>query len=89
KFVIDDEWIQKVKASLPEMPASRRERYIREFGLPEYDAMVLTLTKEMSDFFEAVLENGADAKQASNWLMGEVSAYLNSEKLELAETKLT
>lgn len=51
--------------------------------------MVLTLTKEMSDFFEAVLENGADAKQASNWLMGEVSAYLNSEKLELAETKLT
>ncbi len=79
----------KVKASLPEMPASRRERYIREFGLPEYDAMVLTLTKEMSDFFEAVLENGADAKQASNWLMGEVSAYLNSEKLELAETKLT
>ena len=87
--MIDDEWIQKVKASLPEMPASRRERYIREFGLPEYDAMVLTLTKEMSDFFEAVLENGADAKQASNWLMGEVSAYLNSEKLELAETKLT
>lgn len=63
----------KSKASLPEMPASRRERYIREFGLPEYDAMVLTLTKEMSDFFEAVLENGADAKQASNWLMGEVS----------------
>lgn len=75
----------KVKASLPEMPASRRERYIREFGLPEYDAMVLTLTKKCL-IFEAVLENGADAKQASNWLMGEVSAYLNSEKLELAET---
>ncbi len=51
--------------------------------------MVLTLTKEMSDFFEATLANGADAKQASNWLMGEVSAYLNSEKVELADTKLT
>lgn len=71
------------------MPASRRVRYISELGLPEYDAKVLTLSKEMSDFFEATLENGADAKQASNWLMGEVSAYLNSEKLELAETKLT
>jgi aspartyl-tRNA(Asn)/glutamyl-tRNA(Gln) amidotransferase subunit B len=65
------------------------QRYIQELGLPEYDAMVLTLTKEMSDFFEETLKNGADAKQASNWLMGEVSAYLNSEKLELAETKLT
>lgn len=43
----------------------------------------------MSDFFEATLANGADAKQASNWLMGEVSAYLNSEKVELADTKLT
>src|SRR5699024_7332749 len=48
-----------------------------------------TLSLEMSDFFEATLKNGADAKQASNWLMGEVSAYLNSEKLELHETKLT
>jgi len=51
--------------------------------------MVLTLTKEMSDFFEGTLAEGADAKQASNWLMGEVSAYLNSEKIELLETKLT
>ncbi|BDP50177.1 hypothetical protein EfmJHP10_16130 [Enterococcus faecium] len=87
--MIDDEWIQKVKASLPEMPASRRERYIREFGLPEYDAMVLTLTKEMSDFFEAINYPIYRSQRASNWLMGEVSAYLNSEKLELAETKLT
>ncbi|MDH6363182.1 aspartyl-tRNA(Asn)/glutamyl-tRNA(Gln) amidotransferase subunit B [Enterococcus sp. PF1-24] len=89
KFVIADEWIEKVRASLPEMPASRRQRYINELGLPEYDAMVLTLTKQMSDFFEDTLKAGADAKQASNWLMGEVSAYLNSEKLALEETKLT
>ena len=51
--------------------------------------MVLTLTKEMSDFFEATIDAGAEPKQASNWLMGKVSAYLNSEKLELEETKLT
>ena len=88
-IVIDEAWIERVKATIPEMPKDRRIRYISELGLPEYDAMVLTATKEMSDFFEGTLANGADAKQASNWLMGEVSAYLNSEKLELHETKLT
>jgi aspartyl-tRNA(Asn)/glutamyl-tRNA(Gln) amidotransferase subunit B len=89
RFAIDDEWIERVRETLPEMPQSRRARYMNDLGLPEYDAMVLTLTKEMSDFFDQTVEAGADAKQASNWLMGEVSAYLNSEKLELAETKLT
>lgn len=89
RFVIDDEWINEVQASLPEMPQSRRQRYIHEMDLPEYDAMVLTQTKQMSDFFEATIAQGADAKQVSNWLMGEVSAYLNSEKLALADTKLT
>lgn len=88
-FYIEDEWIERVKSSIPEMPKERRLRYISELGLPDYDAMVLTATKEMSDFFEGTLANGADAKQASNWLMGEVSAYLNSEKLELHETQLT
>lgn len=88
RFEIDDAWIERVRQSLPEMPAKRRERYINELELPEYDAMVLTQTKEMSDFFDATIENGADAKLASNWLMGEVSAYLNSEKLELNESKL-
>ncbi|MGO3732644.1 MAG: Asp-tRNA(Asn)/Glu-tRNA(Gln) amidotransferase subunit GatB [Vagococcus sp.] len=89
RFEISDEWVEKVRQSLPELPAARRERYIKELGLPDYDAMVLTLTREMSDFFDATIKNGADAKQASNWLMGEVSAYLNSEKRELNETKLT
>ncbi|MCC4312473.1 Asp-tRNA(Asn)/Glu-tRNA(Gln) amidotransferase subunit GatB [Carnobacterium maltaromaticum] len=86
---IDDAWVEQVRQSIPEMPKARRLRYVNELGLPEYDAMVLTQTKEMSDFFEEMLNKKADAKQASNWLMGEVSAYLNSEKLELAETKLT
>lgn len=89
RFAIDDEWIERVRETLPEMPQSRRARYMNDLGLPEYDAMVLTLTKEMSDFFDQTVAAGADAKQASNWLMGEVSAYLNSEKLELPETKLT
>lgn len=89
RFEIADSWIEEVKNSMPKLPKSRRERYVKEYGLPEYDAMVLTLSKEMSDFFEATIVNGAPAKLASNWLMGEVSAYLNSERMELLETKLT
>lgn len=88
-FEIDDAWVEKVKETLPEMPKDRRQRYINEIGLPEYDAKVLTLSKEMSDFFEETIQQGVDAKQASNWLMGDVSAYLNSEKLDLVDTQLT
>ena len=89
RIEISDEWIEEIRQSIPELPAARRTRYVEELGLPEYDAMVLTLSRDMSDFFDATLNEGADAKQASNWLMGEVSAYLNSEKLEVLETKLT
>lgn len=86
---ISEEWIQAVKESIPALPAERRRIYKEQYDLPDYDAMVLTLSKEMSDFFEATIAAGGDPKQASNWLMGEVSAYLNSEKLELEDTKLT
>ncbi|MED1202636.1 Asp-tRNA(Asn)/Glu-tRNA(Gln) amidotransferase subunit GatB [Heyndrickxia acidicola] len=86
---IDEDWKNRVRAEIPELPDQRKARYVEELGLPAYDAMVLTLTKEMSDFFEATLREGADAKQASNWLMGEVSAYLNSAQKELDETALT
>lgn len=86
---IDDAWKERIRAEIPELPDKRQARYVTDLGLPAYDAMVLTLTKEMSDFFEATIAKGADAKQASNWLMGEVSAYLNAEQQELADTKLT
>ncbi|MBD3950091.1 Asp-tRNA(Asn)/Glu-tRNA(Gln) amidotransferase subunit GatB [Tuanshanicoccus lijuaniae] len=86
---ISEAWIDSVKASIPEMPDVRRARYTGEFGLPEYDAMVLTLSKTMSDFFDATVAAGADAKLTSNWLMGDVSAYLNSEKKTLEEIELT
>lgn len=88
-FDVTDEWLREIQSDIPEMPAKRRERYTQDYELPEYDAMVLTLTKEMSDFFEATVEAGADPKQASNWLMGEVSAYLNDNETTLDHIKLT
>jgi aspartyl-tRNA(Asn)/glutamyl-tRNA(Gln) amidotransferase subunit B len=86
---IDDEWKARVRAEIPTLPDERKRRYVEELSLPAYDAQVLTLTKEMSDFFEETVGEGADAKLASNWLMGEVSAYLNSEQKELDDTSLT
>ena len=86
---VDDEWIERVKAEIPELPDARKDRYVNEWDLPEYDAMVLTLTKEMSDFFEETVAKGADPKLASNWLMGDVSAHLNKEQVELHDTPLT
>lgn len=89
RLEISEEWIERVRESIPALPAERRAKYTSEYGLPDYDAMVLTLSKEMSDFFEATIAEGAEPKLASNWLMGEVSAYLNSEKKELGEIALT
>ncbi|WGG46005.1 Asp-tRNA(Asn)/Glu-tRNA(Gln) amidotransferase subunit GatB [Rossellomorea sp. DA94] len=86
---IDQEWMDRIRAEIPELPDERKKRYVEEMGLPAYDAMVLTLTKEMSDFFQDTVEAGADAKLASNWLMGEVSAYLNAQQKELEDVKLT
>ncbi|MDI2587024.1 Asp-tRNA(Asn)/Glu-tRNA(Gln) amidotransferase subunit GatB [Psychrobacillus sp. NEAU-3TGS] len=88
-IVIDDAWLERVRAEIPELPDARKKRYIEELGLPAYDAMVLTLTKEMSDFFEETIALGADVKLASNWLMGEVSAYLNADQKELKDIQLT
>jgi len=88
-LAISDDWIKSIEDSMPEMPGKRRERYVKELGLKDYDAMVLTQTKEMSDFFDATVENGADAKMTANYLMGDVNAYLNDQQVDLQDTKLT
>lgn len=86
---ISSEWIEEVKEKMPEAPNDRVKRYVDDLSLTEYDAGVLTQTKEMSDFFDQTVDLGADAKQVANYLMGDVSGYLNNEKVELLETKLT
>jgi len=86
---IDEDWKARIRAEIPELPDSRQKRYTEEWGLPAYDAAVLTVVKETADFFEATVGAGADPKQASNWIMGELSAYLNAEQKELASIALT
>lgn len=86
---IDDAWKERIRAEIPELPDARKARYIETLELPAYDAMVLTNTKEMADFFEETIAAGAEVKQASNWLMGEVSAYMNKNQKELHDLALT
>lgn len=86
---IDDAWKERIRSEIPELPDARKKRYVEDLNLPVYDAMVLTSTIEMSDFFEATIAAGGDVKQASNWLMGEVSAYLNKKQKELHDLPMT
>jgi len=86
---ISDDWIKELDDNMPEMPGKRRDRYVNDLGLTDYDAMVLTQTKEMSDFFDATVALKADPKMASNYLQGDVNAYLNDNQVDLSETKLT
>lgn len=88
-MIISDEWMEKVRKTIPELPDARQRRYQEELGLPAYDAHVLTLTKEMSDMFEQTVALGADPKLASNYLMVDVNAYLNKVQKELKDTALT
>ncbi len=83
-LMISSEWRQDIAAQLPELPVARRERFVRDYQLPEYDAAVLTEEKPVADYFEAVVKAGADAKQASNWVMGDVLRVLKEEKIEIS-----
>jgi aspartyl-tRNA(Asn)/glutamyl-tRNA(Gln) amidotransferase subunit B len=87
-LVIAQEWIARVKASLPELPGAMRERFVRDYQLSEYDAMVLTQSKAMAGFFEAVVTatGKEQAKPAANWMMGDVASTLNREGIEISDS---
>lgn len=81
-LVIDEEWIERIRKTIPELPEARRARYIKEYGLPEYDAFILTSSKDMADFFDSSVSEGATPKAVSNWLMGDILKLLNDKELE-------
>jgi aspartyl-tRNA(Asn)/glutamyl-tRNA(Gln) amidotransferase subunit B len=86
-LAISQAWIDRLKAAMPELPGAMRDRFVRDYGLPEYDAAVLTQSKAMAAYFEAVVgAAGRDqAKPAANWLMGDVSSTLNREGVEIKD----
>lgn len=82
-IVIDNNWLDEIKKNVPELAHQRKERYTDAFLLPEYDAAILTSSKYLSDFFEAVISQGVDAKKASNWLMGDFSRIVKEKSIDL------
>lgn len=81
--IMNDEWQKELKRKLPELPEVRKERFIKDFNLPEYDADILTLNRDMADYYELVLKTTKDYKTASNWVMGEVLKTINEEKIDI------
>lgn len=82
-FVITDEFVQKVKASLPEMSEQKKQRFIQQYNLPEYDAALLSEEKEVADYFETTTTHTTAFKQIANWLLGPVKSVINEEGIEM------
>jgi aspartyl-tRNA(Asn)/glutamyl-tRNA(Gln) amidotransferase subunit B len=88
-LLIDREWIEQIARQMPELPAAMRERFVRDYGLPEYDAAVLTASKGLAAYYEAVAGAVAERKVAANWIMGEVSAALNSAQIDIGASPVS
>jgi aspartyl-tRNA(Asn)/glutamyl-tRNA(Gln) amidotransferase subunit B len=86
---ISGAWLDRVRAEMPELPAAKRARFAGDYGLREYDAQVLTATRELSEYFEKAAETSGDPHSAANWVMGELLGALKAEGKELAESPVS
>jgi aspartyl-tRNA(Asn)/glutamyl-tRNA(Gln) amidotransferase subunit B len=87
--VLEESFIASIKAALPELPDEKAARFVRDYGLSEYDAGVLTASRELGAFYEDVVHRvGRDPKLCANWVMGDLAAFLNKDNLEITESKV-
>jgi aspartyl-tRNA(Asn)/glutamyl-tRNA(Gln) amidotransferase subunit B len=86
--VVSEEWIEEIRKTIPELPEQRRDRFIRQYGLPKYDAEVLTSSKELANYYEECVKFTNDFKSASNWIMVEVLKILNDRQIDITEFKV-
>ena len=87
--VIDDELLKEIKDRLPELPTEKKARFIDKLGLSEYDAENLTAQKAMADYYEIIIDKGADVKLSANWVMGELSASLNKNQIDIQDSPIS
>ncbi|MEE8598195.1 MAG: Asp-tRNA(Asn)/Glu-tRNA(Gln) amidotransferase subunit GatB [Dehalococcoidales bacterium] len=96
-LVLNRDWVEEIRLKIPELPEARRDRFVTEYGLPLYDANLLTSSKAMADYFEACLKTGIPhslllpkrAKTVSNWLLGEFSRLLNATSTEISNPRVS
>lgn len=86
---IDDAWVERIRQTIPELPDARKRRFIEQYGLPAYDAGVLTASKGVADFFDEAVRYADDPKAVSNWMMGELLGHMNQSGLEIGQVKVT
>ena len=86
---ISAEWIEQTRAQMPELPRKMAERFVADYGLPEYDAATLTQSPQMAAYFEQAAQKSGQPKLASNWVMGEISKRLNAEDIGIESAQVT
>ncbi len=87
-LAITDDWIERVRQAMPELPAAMRERFERQYGLPAYDAQTLIASRELAAYYESLAGAVADHKVAANWVMGELAAHLNESAVSIADVPI-
>ena len=86
-LVLDEKFIEGIRGALPELPDQKADRFVRQHGLSRYDAVVLTASRELANYYEAVVGMlGGEAKLAANWVMGDLSGFLNRDNLEIGQS---
>lgn len=88
-ILVDEPWIKNIKKDLPELPLDKRERFVKDYQIPAYDAGVLTADKALADYYEEVVKLCGQPKAASNWVMGDVTRFLNEEKRDIRQCPIT
>ena len=88
KFKISEDWINKIKESIPELPYERKDKYTNNLGLSNYDATILVKDKDISDYFEECINIGIDAKEACNWITVNIISYLNKNNISIEDLYL-
>ena len=86
---VDETWVEEIRKSLPELPDEKKERFIRDYGIPEYDAEILTATKSMAYYYEECVRLFPDPKTVSNWMMGDLLRELKRDEKEIDQSRLT
>lgn len=88
-LAVSQQWIDRVRQGLPELPEEKRRRFAAQYRIPEYDAGVLTSSKDLADYYEECVKHHLDPKMVSNWVMGEVLRELNEKKIEIKESRIS
>jgi len=86
---ISDEWIEEIRKTIPELPYEKYARFIKQYNLLKYDANIITSSYDVADFFEETVDICSDSKAVANWIMGDISAFMNEKNIGINDTKIT